>query len=202
MTSAVEQPGREEVPAGVWRESGLEPSGEGDRVFLGPSAAASLRARQLQIAGGLAVGLVGALLLLATPWAVLGLAAGLLWAALGPRLVRPAPVLRLDRGELAPLQPELAGPGLDRSDIRAIHGAYETQGWDARSVIFAALADGTDRPILVIPGAGEKRPEAACRLLAALLDCPASYTGAFGKRIDCGGITAGRLPGGQADQSS
>lgn len=162
---------------------GLEWKGEGDRLYLGISEGEARRALLVARLGAGAVVVLGVALSAVTPWGWLLVAGGLVAGFALPHLFRSEALLLAEpeAGRLTPLQPELAGQTLACTDALEVRGAYETQGWDARSVIRVVLADGTETPVLILPGADERKAEAACRLLAELLACPAVYTGAMGK---------------------
>lgn len=165
------------------RSDAFELRGEGDRLLLVPSAEEVRRSRLQAIALGTAALAVSIGATWLTPWAWAAAAASALALLVLPGRATAAPLLRIHPGEgtLISLQPEFAGPVVPFSAVESVAGAYETQGWDARSVITLGTRDGLQRPILAIAGADERKPEELCRLLGELLGCPASYTGAEGK---------------------
>jgi len=159
----------------------------GERLLLETSEASLHRARRQVRAGSLlatASGLIAAAL---TPWGWLLTAAGLAALWIAPRHQRPRRLLEIDP-DRACIRP---GPGsgnvepVPLASVRAIRGAYETQGWDPRSVIWVLGEDGQETPVLALPGTDEALAVEACRLLGLLLDCPATYAGPFGAPTTC-----------------
>ncbi len=69
--------------------------------------------------------------------------------------------------------------------IASLRGVYETQGWDSRSVVMAAMSSGGDVPIVFLTGTDEAEAEYVCHALGRILDKPASYTGPFGEKKCC-----------------
>jgi hypothetical protein len=82
------------------------------------------------------------------------------------------------------------GTTLRIEQVWEIRGAYETQGWDPRSVLYAVMEDATEVAVLILPGTDEVLAEYACRTLGCLLDRPATYAGPFG------GVRACYVPAG------
>jgi hypothetical protein len=163
----------------------LQLNGEGSRVLLELAQASQQRWKWLRPALGFVLVIASAATLPVTPWAWLGIGVGLALALLEAGRPPLGTLIRvdLDSLQLTPLQPELAGTCVPISEVREIRGEYETQGWDGRSVYFASMANGADRPILILRGTDDARAEAAGRVLGVLLDCPAHYVGSLGKPL-------------------
>ncbi len=143
--------------------------------------------------------------LLARILGVLGLVAGLAltqispsgWAlaVLGvltffiiPGRLRPTRLLEIDaaHGNLLVTQSAAgAGGTISLAQIASIRGAYDTQGWDPFSTLYAVLQDGQEVPVLVFRGTNEPLAEYTCRILGFLLDRPATYAGPFGGIKTC-----------------
>jgi hypothetical protein len=159
---------------------------EGGRVLLYTGTNPLHRARLLvRGACGLA-GLAGLGLAAYSTWALLLAAAGLVSFLVLPGRLRQRRLLELDtaRGVLQPQPPD--GPAeIPVSAIRALRGAYQTQGWDPWSAVHALLEDGAEVPVLTLPGTDEALAECACRRLGTLLGCPAVYTGSEGRQKTC-----------------
>jgi hypothetical protein len=118
-----------------------------------------------------------------TPWGWALVALGVLVCAFIPRMICPSALLEIDgqRGQVLVAQGSAgAGTVLDIARITELRGSYETQGWDPRSVLYAALEDGTQTPILVFQGTDEPLAEYACRTIGLLLNRTATYAGPFG----------------------
>ena len=155
---------------------------DGDRLVLqtGPGAVRQAR-RRVQTAGAVAA-LAGLALAWLNPWAPTFTALALLTLVLVHTRLRAVPLVTLDpqQGVLTVCQ-RAAGAGVSvaLSEIAAVRGAYETQGWEPRSVIAVECRDAPPVPV-VLPGTDEALAEEACRTLGTLLGCPAAYAGPFG----------------------
>lgn len=164
----------------------IEFAPDDDGVVVRPSGRYLRRVRRLVRLGGLVGVAAGLALGSLAPWgwglAVLGLIA----AGLGPRLVRAAPLLRLETSRLVVLQGAAeAGTALPLGEVRGVEGRYEVFGWEPRSALYVCTGDGAAGPILVLAGTDEPLAVFACRTLGALLDVPARYTGPSGAETLC-----------------
>lgn len=109
-------------------------------------------------------------------------------AAFSPVLVRPKHLLKIDP-EAGTLSAFPAAPGeassLSLDAIASIEGVYEITGWEGRSVVYAIMRDGERRSLVSFTGTNEALTFYACQALGYLLDCPATYTGAFDGPVLC-----------------
>lgn len=164
---------------------------DGDRLLFQTGEKSVRKSRLLARLMGAACMAVGIVSTHMTVWGWLLLILGALAFFVLPLLARTAVYLEISAAE-EPGQirvfPHVACPGivLPLTQVSAIRGIYETQGWDPRSVLFAVLADGSEVPLLTLPGTDEALAEHACRTLGLLLDCPSTYTGPFGGVKTCG----------------
>jgi hypothetical protein len=137
---------------------------------------------------GIAIIVVGLALINTSRWGIALVVARFAVFALVPRFVRVSDLLLIDAsaGEIVVLQrAATTGAHFPITDVQSIEGVYSIQGWDGDSTIYAVRSDETRSPILVFPGTNEALARCACRTLGALLDCPATYTGAFDDATVC-----------------
>lgn len=156
---------------------------DGDRLLFFSGARYVARSRLLARMVGVFAVPVGLALTQVTAWGWALAALGLPIFIFAPRLIRAGRLLEIDgeRGELIVTQPAAgAGVTVPIAQVTELRGVYETQGWDPRSVLYAALADGTQIAILVFAGTDEALAEYACRTVGLLLNCTAAYAGPFG----------------------
>ena len=157
---------------------------DGETIILQTGANTLQKSRRGIQAGGAALTLAGGALTTWNPWALALVPVGIALAWFGPLCVRAGALLAINAAK-----EELAGPGamcpIPLSQITAVRGVYETQGWDPRSVLYAVPVSGEPVSAMILPGTDEALAEAACRALGALLDVPASYEGPFGGVKEC-----------------
>ncbi len=165
---------------------GLVEFRRGDRrTVVLTSAAALLRTRRTTQAAGVLVSLAAIVGGWWHPAVWLAAPIGFLVAAYLPGRLRQEMLLLLDstQGIMRSSQHGTDGQAIPLSEVTCLRGAYETQGWDGRSVVFAVDAEGGQHPILALPGTDEAAAARICALLGALTQKPASYTGPFGKPL-------------------
>jgi hypothetical protein len=166
----------------------IEISCEGNMVFLQTGESTIQRSRLRVRLGGVLGLFAGLALTLFSPWGWAVSVVSLLVLIASPRFFSSQRLLAIDTaGErlilLQKTGADVASLCLDQ--IRGLHGVYETKGWDPYSVLYAEMQDGSHVPILLLLGGSEPMATEACRLLGSLLDCPATYTGAFGNLLSC-----------------
>jgi hypothetical protein len=161
---------------------------DGERLLLLTGPRMMRRTRHFGRLAGVVCMIAGAAIATATPWGWPVAAAGVLGFIILPRLVRTTTLLEIDGArEMLIVRMPAAGAGVlvPIAPIAEIRGLYETQGWDSRSAVYAALHGGEVTPLLAFSGTDEHLAEYACRMIGALIDRTATYEGPFGAVKTC-----------------
>jgi hypothetical protein len=146
----------------------LQVTREGERVVIATGARAVNRARLLARIVGALVAVAGLAL---TPLAIWYLALtplGCLIALVVPGRLNSARLLEIDNEQGAVIACE-TGAQIPLAAITSIRGAYETQGWDPRSVLYA-VHGADETAAIILRGTDETLAETACRTLGVLLN--------------------------------
>lgn len=165
----------------------LEVQREGDVLVFRTSAQSIQKRRRMAWAAG-AVGVIAGLALAPiTPWAWLLFAFGVGLSVLAPRWIAPQDLLSIDvhRGLFTVTGNSIDSVCFALGPIVTVRGAFESSGWDPYCRVYVTLREGKDVPVLHFPGTDAVVTEYACRILGYLLNCPATYTDAFGKIKEC-----------------
>jgi hypothetical protein len=162
----------------------------GERLLFQTAARILTRSRRLARAGAALGGFAGLALLPFSPWGALLAAAGLAAFLAAPALFRARPLLEIDAAAdgdgarfVVRQSAAEAGRTVPLAAVAEIRGVYEIHGWDGRSVIAALLIDGSEVPLLILPGTDERRAADLCRILGFLSGRPATYAGPFGAPV-------------------
>jgi hypothetical protein len=120
-------------------------------------------------------------------WALAIFALGIVALLVEPRVVRSTVLLRIDKSSGTIAFEHGKGPSRNMNvcDIASIAGAYETQGWDPRNVLYVTHSDGEREEAIVFSGNDDKVVECCCRVLAQLLEVSATYTNRYDSTVNC-----------------